>query len=557
MANEVFVIYGCPYTAFETTRDVNAFVVPEPDRSLYHLKRNTNRLLNLVVFSGVKKVKMVGCSPEFIAEFSALLEEHPEADIHWSAEGKTCTAFREQLVGDANASDVIVVERQPNLILIAYQLAREGGAKIVVVDPTSDEEAVTFSEAQKDFEEGDGFVRQKGLEFCCSVVKKKLGDGFFARPYSSATFITESPNNVYPFTYPTGHLPTRTAGELVVAGLLKTKIPHLQTGVAVVLDSGNTQANTASECNALREGLCCNYGVLPAHKTATLGDFKYFIEDLPVDLIFLTAHSGQMEVKVLEATFCYKGKPGRVRYAVDRGLSSIPKSGLVDCQTNYMPIEVNGISWKADDCDRGLFMKYSKIEMDITFEAKPANPEFENVVITSIADAGPTRFPAKCILCGDDQYFAPTTNTVGYGYFPLIFNNACSSFSGVCEEFIPEASFYVGTTRPIDSFSAVEVATQFVHNMRSMPLGKALFNAQRNFINSYTPYLFAGVPWLSMPRYESRAIAIMRANSLLKRLRSSVFGEPRTDHARRVFQEQQRKCLLKQLFDKRAATTAT
>ena len=113
MPKAVFVIYGCPYTAFETIKAVDAFVVPEPDRTLYHLRRNTNRILNLVGFSGVKDVRLVGCSQEFIEEFSALLAEYPETGFCLSTERNTCTAFNENVVGDANGANVVVAENQP------------------------------------------------------------------------------------------------------------------------------------------------------------------------------------------------------------------------------------------------------------------------------------------------------------------------------------------------------------------------------------------------------------------------------------------------------------
>ena len=125
-----FVIYGCPYTAFETTKDIDALVIPEPDRSLYHLRRNTNRILNLVGFSGIKDVRLVGCSREFIEDFRALLAEHPAAGFRLNIERKSCTAFSEQATGDPDGTDVIVVESQPDLIPIAHQLAREKRARL-------------------------------------------------------------------------------------------------------------------------------------------------------------------------------------------------------------------------------------------------------------------------------------------------------------------------------------------------------------------------------------------------------------------------------------------
>ena len=548
MPKSVFVIYGCPHTAFEATKDVDAFVVPEPDRTLYHLRRNTNRILNLVGFSGVKDVRLIGCSQEFIEDFSALLAEYPEVGFCLSTERRTCTAFSEKIVGDANGADVIVVEDQPSLIPIAHQLAREKKAEIVVVNPTSDEEVARFSASQKDFEEGNGLARQNGLDACRSLIERKLGTNFLARNYSSAAFITRLPFNLYPFRFPTGHMRACVAGELATTGRLKARTPRLQAGVAVILDSGNTQTTSASEYGALRGLLCHSYGVLPAHKPANLGDFKCFVENIPVDLIFLTAHSVQMPLTNLEATFSFRGRACHVRYAVDRGISSVPKSGLVNCQTNYVPIAVNGINWKEDSCERELFLKFGKVEMEASLGGKPHNPEFENIKITAVSDGGPTLFPAKCLKCGDDQNFVPLTDTIGCYYFPLVFNNACASYSGICEEFVPDASFYVGTTRGIDSFSAVEVANKFVQNLATMSVGEALFNAQQTFINGYTPFLLAGVPWLTLPRFPSQAAAIMNANSLLKDFRNSGSGDARAVHARQVFQEQQRNILLKQLF---------
>jgi hypothetical protein len=546
--SKAFVIYGCPYTAFELTRNGDFLVVPEPDRYLYHFRRNVNRLSNLVGFSGLKDIRLVGCSSQFINEFTAHVASRPEAGFRLSQEQENYTEFREDIVANPGSNDVIVVEKRPSLFPIANQLARMGNARVVAIDPLSDAEADAFSTGQKDFEQGSGLARDNGLSACCSLIKARLGASFFASPCSSVTFLTKFPYNLYPFACPTGHLSPNRAGELVVAGLLKAQSTTLQTGVAVVLDSGDTQAATDSEYGAIRAALHQNYGVLPATKGATLGDFWYFVQHIPADLVFLTAHCGHMALRELETTFTYKGRLGRVRYAVDRGISSVPSSGLVGCQTNYLPIEVNGVDWESPGCERSLFLEFSKVEMDVSLGAKSQNPDFADLTIREVENPRSRNFPMKCLRASDGQHFVPLMNTVGGYYFPLVFNNACASYSGVCGEFLPDVSFYVGTTRPIDSFSAVEVVTQFVKNLSCLPVGKALFEAQRGFIHSYTPYLLAGVPWLTVPKYAASA-AIMKANSLLKHLGRMNTGNDRADHQRRLFQEQQRKVLLKQLFD--------
>jgi len=219
MANEAFIIYGCPYTAFEAAKTLEAFVVPESDSSLYHFKSKTNLILNLVGFSGLRNVRLIGCSQEFAEEFAGLAAKYPEAGFRVSNEPRTCAAFGTALAGEPSATDIIVVERQPDLIPIAQQLAREGGARTIVIDPVSDAEQAEFTAGQDDFECSNGLARQNGLDTCCRLVKRKLGAGFLADTYSSATFITKLPYNLYPFPFPTGHLPAHTAGELVVAGL--------------------------------------------------------------------------------------------------------------------------------------------------------------------------------------------------------------------------------------------------------------------------------------------------------------------------------------------------
>src|SRR5713101_620916 len=113
MANEAFIIYGCPYTAFETTKTLDAFVVPEPDSSLYHFRSRTNLILNLVGFSGLRNIRLIGCSHEFSEEFTGLVAEYPDAGFRVSNEPKTCTTFSAALAAETSAADIIVVERQP------------------------------------------------------------------------------------------------------------------------------------------------------------------------------------------------------------------------------------------------------------------------------------------------------------------------------------------------------------------------------------------------------------------------------------------------------------
>src|SRR5258707_3963943 len=118
MEQSAFFIYGCPYTALEKASTTDAFLIPEPESSLYHFPTNINRILNLVGFSGRRDVRLIGCSERFSDQFHDLLAGHPEARFRVIAEGATCTQFSGDITGEPGARDVIVVERKPNLIPI-------------------------------------------------------------------------------------------------------------------------------------------------------------------------------------------------------------------------------------------------------------------------------------------------------------------------------------------------------------------------------------------------------------------------------------------------------
>jgi hypothetical protein len=219
---------------------------------------------------------------------------------------------------------------------------------------------------------------------------------------------------------------------------------------------------------------------------------------------------------------------------------------------------VDAVDWKDKNCNSQLFVKFSKTEMEASWGMPTCEPEITDITIEPIAAEGVKLFPAKSLEAGDNQHFVPLTSTFGHYHFPLVFNNGCASYSGICDEFLRDASFYVGTARPVDSFSAVEVAKKFASNLKnSTPVGRALFEAQRDFTNEFCPYLLGGVPWLSLPFYPSASLAILNANKILKAAilnaklgpnQNSESQAARALGSQIIYQEQQRKKLLKQLF---------
>jgi hypothetical protein len=170
-------------------------------------------------------------------------------------EPRAPSQFESEIQGDPKGEHGIIVERDPSLLLIAHHLARQGGARIFTIAALSQEEKAIFQSAQSDFEEGNGLQRENGLHGCKSMIEQKLGPQFLDTSLASCTFITSVPFNIYPFRYPTGHVPPQHAAEVITAGFLKSTIHQLHTGIAIVLDSARTQSSTASEFEAISTSL--------------------------------------------------------------------------------------------------------------------------------------------------------------------------------------------------------------------------------------------------------------------------------------------------------------
>jgi hypothetical protein len=95
-----------------------------------------------------------------------------------------------------------------------------------------------------------------------------------------------------------------------------------------------------------------------------------------------------------------------------------------------------------------------------------------------------------------DFNYIPMPTEVGSHRYPLVFNNACSSWRELALRFsVAGASVYIGTSMDIPNSVALDVVTKFASRLaKGRALGHSLFSAQKSFISQfkYTPYLMHG-----------------------------------------------------------------
>lgn len=504
-------------------------------------------MINLAGFAGSRRVLLVGCEEEVKAAVQSELNNHPlggrfdlviENSAHSQFPGCGSVIYPRDL---SESSEVVVVEDVPSAIPIARNLAAKRGCALVVIPPIPAEKEETFVRNMHALDEG-GVVGDDALQACKAIVEGSLGLEFCERKLAGAAFVSRIPLNLYPFPFPTGHILLHNAGMLTTASLVKHLIP---TGTAIVLDSAKTQSTGPSEFAQLKPLLRRNgYGILPREPAGGLAEFKHYVEDVPADVMFLAAHCGFIDLPEYSVTLTVGSATHELRVAIHRSVYGLPQGGAVTLESTYIPISVDGVPWKNGEDRRSIFAAFTHNEQEESLRGERKMFKIEPPVLHQL--------PMKCLECGDEQYFGPLTHTFGADHLPLVFNNSCGSYIGLCNEFLPDVSFYIGTAKMVDSFSAPEVSKQFVANLKpSVSVGDALFQAQRQFIRRYTPYLLAGVPWASLPGYGSEAIAVHQASMRLKATAASLPPPQKpVDLARFRFLKKCNTDLFKQLFDK-------
>jgi hypothetical protein len=137
-----------------------------------------------------------------------------------------------------------------------------------------------------------------------------------------------------------------------------------------------------------------------------------------------------------------------------------------------------------------------------------ANKETSNErkIISNVESKNMKGFEA--LRMSDGNYF-PIPQMVGGFHYPVVFNNACSSWRSQSLEFgCNGASVYVGTATDVLNPVAVVVASSFVKAVTSgKSVGIALFRSQKSFTEQfgYTPYLMHGYLYTNLANPPSRS----------------------------------------------------
>lgn len=421
------------------------------------------------------------------------------------------------------AARVIVVEETNTIArVIAENLAVAESAQLYVLPTPPSELTEQCADSLRDWAELDGAEREDAKTKLLETIRSRVGSLADASPHSISFFTHGIPYGIYPLRCPTTHFfSEHLVGISVVSGILKSSMRKLRCPVVVLIDPGLTKK---SEFDSLRE-IFGKSGYLIRRafgENASVTKSRYLTEYMPCDYIFYSTHCGERKGRRITELFTTaNGHEHEITYDVLRDAAASPTPGMVEVHNFYRFVSLDGVDW-------------TDSEGKIRIGAGPILEEFIKYSSEIAGDPRKMRIKASTesplIRASDslgmcDGAWRPMPQSVGGYHFPIIFNNACSSWREFALEFgCSGAAAYIGTSLPVLDSVAHDVARRFATSVVSgRAIGPSLYDAQQSFIadNGFAPYLMHGYMFTKLQAPPFRLFVALLAAQRLKMVHQS------------------------------------
>lgn len=386
------------------------------------------------------------------------------------------------------ADTVAVIESSNSLgEIIALNLSRAKGYKILKVNSPSREEVDEFEDLLRDWNSGYQIARDNLFlrlrDKLGSLEKTSVGKIIF--------FTRGLPYGVLPFKCPVAHMmQERDLGLQILRGIWREN-KQAAIATAFLCDPGHFEK---SEFENVKNDLEAHgVSIIALHgKDASNHRFIHTIEWYPYDFALISSHAGEVRGrKITEEFDGSDGKKHEIIYDLFASFSGRFIDGKTMVQEMTVPISIDGIRWGENKVIPPSVLKdYFFERQEDRLKRKPKKTEACSGVKYSNA------------LQMHDFTWIPAMQIVGEERHPIIFNNACASWLQMGGLFVwAGASAYIGTSKNIAASMAKECSEKFVHqSLRKGTILQALHNAQKEYATGlgYSPYLFWGFPDLTM-----------------------------------------------------------
>ena len=464
------------------------------------------RVSNAIRYLGAKTILLLGCGEEIIVELKQRLpscniieldsfDENALAKLSGYKRKKTQSVVEFSPDDDIPSGHIIAVEDNDTLSKVAARnLAKAIDGYVVVIPSASREDAQDTQDYMRIWATAEtslGRIQAKNTLF--SLLKKRLSK-LASTNSKSISFITKGiPYGILPFDCPTTHyFHFPLLGWNIIRGMMKSILPNLYCTSAYLVDPGEL---SESEFENLRKiFLSKGYIIRKSfHRNAKVREVDYCTQHLPLDLIFYSTHCGEVDGKRVKERFITSdGKEHIIVYDLATSFAPEPGTDLIEVLEFVRLVSLDGVDWsdKAGKkrIDAGNLMKQ--------YMEKRKGRKINQKDIALIETSDIKKIKYSNALKMTDFNFIPTPTELGNHRYPLVFNNACSSWQELALRFsVAGACVYIGTSIDIPNPVAIDVVTKFASLLaKGRALGHSLFSAQKSYISQlkYTPYLMHG-----------------------------------------------------------------
>jgi len=215
---------------------------------------------------------------------------------------------------------------------------------------------------------------------------------------------------------------------------------------------------------------------------ASASNFDFSVQFFPYDILHICSHGGEVDGYEMTATFVDKENVAhRVEFEEVVGYSPIPdKEGMVEVTRKVLPRKLDGFDWKSAELAKQNIPNHVYTGMwDCMLKCKGRRKKKEQVEMSCH------------IACADSIHQGQFHTLADHGS-PLIFNNACWSWSEVAAFFLDcGARGYVGTLWAVDNQDAVLAAKTFYEKLFSDTVLAALHSAINAIEGTHSQNIYA------------------------------------------------------------------
>jgi len=436
----------------------------------------------------------------------------------------------------ATSEQIAVIEKSDSIgEVIAENFCIANGYKILKVEKVTKKLADEVDELLRNWNLAeDSLVRKESKDELFKIFRSRVGK-LEEFEFKRVVFFTNGiPYGILPFRFPVAHfLLERDLGLQILRGYKRINEGNSSFALSMICDPGDIPD---TESVGIKKKFKSNgIDILDlSGANAQVYRFMHLIERYPFDFIMISSHAGELSGKrITSRVTSSKGIINDVVYDLYACFALEPGEDKVTVTELNIPVSIDGILWtdkkQLRENDRAHHFNFKKFRENINYDKKEK--------IIKIEDCKGVKFSSALQLYKGS--WIPALHTVGDIRYPIIFNNACSSWIEMANRFLfAGASVYIGTTKDINTTMAFDCGIKFIEfALKQKSMLFSLFRAQKTFVMElgYSPYLYWGHPDISLrPTYlDAQKIKKQRIQDVISGLSKMLF-ECKDDHKKKT-----------------------